>query len=183
MKKLDLTDRPKLDYADIVNSSVNMTDIVKQYSGVNPVHNRIPCPFHNGKDRNLALYPHGYKCYVCGAKGDPIGYTQRVLGLDFMGAVGRINRDFGLGLPMPGEGRVDPVLLREAELRQDRRRLEALWGREREEDEELVWDTFCLADRALREAPPDSDRYAIAAKHIAWLEYLTNCIGGKSGDR
>lgn len=171
MKRIDL-DQPKLDLAEAVRNFVNMTDVVKQFSNETPVMNRIPCPFHHGHDRNMAIYPHGYKCYVCGASGDEISFVQGVTGLDFIGAVRQIDRAFGLGLPLQGEGRVDPALLREAALRAEKRRQEDLERQEREEDCDALWDAWCACDVALRTADPDSEQYAIAAKNIDYIGYL-----------
>lgn len=171
MKIVEL-DPPKLDLAEAVRSFVNMTDVVKQFSNETPVMNRIPCPFHHGHDRNLAIYKDGYKCYVCGAHGDAISFVQGVTGLDFVGAVRQIDRAFGLGLPLQGEGRVDPSLLREAAARAEKRRQEELDAQERAEDYDLLWDAWCACDVALRTADPDSEQYAIAVKHIDYLNYL-----------
>ena len=177
MKHIDLDAQSDIDLADEVKSRVTMEEIVAHYSGLKPLMHRVPCPFHNGKDRNLAIYRNGYKCYVCGASGDQIGYVQAVTGLDFIGAVRDIDRAFGLGLPLAGEGRVDPSLLREAALRAERRRLERLEEEEREEDRELLWDLWCLCDRTLREASPSDPRYAVAAKHIDYISYLIDIYG------
>lgn len=177
MRQIDLSsvrdpDAEPLDLAEMVRASVSMADIVKQFSGETPVMGRIRCPFHHGHDRNLALYPNGYKCYVCGASGDLIGYVQAVTGLDFIGAVAEIDRAFGLGLPIRGEGAVDPALLREAALRQEKRRREKLAERERQEDYDLLLDTWTAADRALRELPAEDERHVTAAKTIDYIGYL-----------
>lgn len=177
MKRLDLSSvrdpgAEHLDLADLVKQFVKMTDIVKHFSGETPVMNRIRCPFHHGHDRNMAIYPHGYKCYVCGESGDEIGFVMKLTGLDFIGAVREIDRAFGLGLPVRGEGAVDPALLREAAMRQEKRRQEELEERERQEDRELLWDVWCACDNALRNAQPNSEIYALAAKHIDYIGWL-----------
>lgn len=180
MKPIDLTTQrgdDRIDLAEEVKSRITMVDIVAHFSGLKPIMNRVPCPFHNGHDRNLALYRNGYKCYVCGASGDIIGYVQAVTGMDFIGAVREIDRAFGLGLPLEGDGKVDPALVREAALRAAKRQRERMEEEEREEDRELVWDVWSLCDRVLREASPSDPRYAIAAKHIDYLTYLTNIYG------
>ena len=46
------------DIAQAIRDSVTMSEIVKVYApSTPPRHNRIPCPFHNGKDYNLSLMP------------------------------------------------------------------------------------------------------------------------------
>ena len=41
-----------------------------------------------------------FRCWVCDVGGDSIDFTARLLGLDAMGAVRRLNADFGLSLPL-----------------------------------------------------------------------------------
>ena len=95
-----------IDYAEIIKSRVTMQDVVDRYTGQRIVLNRICCPVHNGKDRNMRIYPHSYYCWVCHASGDVIQFVQSVMGISFRDAMQRINEDFGLGLPI-GEGRPD----------------------------------------------------------------------------
>lgn len=174
MKPIELPSRDyvNLDLAEEIKARVGMEEIAEHYCGVKPVMHRIPCPFHSGKDRNLALYRNGYKCYVCGAAGDQISFVRQLTGTDFVGAVRDIDRAFGLGLPLDGEGRADPVLLREAARRAERRRRERLEEQERDELRNLLWDVWALCDRVLRECGPEDPRWAAAARHIDWLAYL-----------
>lgn len=171
MKKIEFADQPRIDYAAEIRERVSMTDIVTHYVGT-PIQNRIACPFHHGKDRNMAVYASGYKCYVCGESGDQVRFVQKLFGLDFMGAAERLNEDFRLGLPLRGSGAIDPALLREAAERAAKRRREELERREREEDAALFRDIWALCDRALREADPNSRAYELAAKNIDWVSHL-----------
>lgn len=83
-------------------------------------HGRMPCPFHNGRDPNLRVYPgdKGYHCFVCGATGDVIDFTARLFRLDARQAARRLNEDFRLGLPL--DGHTDPAAAREWQERRDR---------------------------------------------------------------
>lgn len=58
-----------------------------------------------------------FRCWVCDVGGDSIDLTARLLGLDAMGAVERLNADFALALPLHRK----PT---QAEAQQARRRLE-----------------------------------------------------------
>ena len=58
-----------------------------------------------------------FRCWVCDVGGDSIDFTARLLGLDAMGAVERLNADFGLALPLHRK----PT---QAEAKAARRRLE-----------------------------------------------------------
>lgn len=92
-----------VDYAEIIKRLVPMQDVAERYTGEPIRFNRMRCPIHHGKDRNLRIYPKSYYCWVCHAAGDQIQFVQSVLGLSFQDAMQRINADFGLGLPIGAE--------------------------------------------------------------------------------
>lgn len=79
------------------------TQEAAEYYGFQP--NRagfICCPFHGEKTASLKLYPNagGFHCFGCGAGGSVVDFTAKLFGLDAMGAVRRLNDDFGLALPI-----------------------------------------------------------------------------------
>ena len=45
---------------------------------------RCRCPFHNGADRNMMVYPgnRGFYCFVCHESGDCIALAKKLLGDD-----------------------------------------------------------------------------------------------------
>ena len=90
----------RIDYAEIIKSSIPMQEVVERYTGQRIVRNRIRCPMHNGADRNMRIYPKSYYCWVCHAAGDQIQFVQSVCGLSFQDAMRRLNEDFKLGLPV-----------------------------------------------------------------------------------
>lgn len=49
----------------------------KQYT------DRVRCIFHDDPNPSLRLYPNGYYCFGCRAKGDTIELLQHITGLDF----------------------------------------------------------------------------------------------------
>lgn len=75
------------------------------------------CPFHNDKHPSMSFRNGRFRCWVCDVGGDSIDFTARLLGLDAMGAVERLNADFGLALPLHRK----PT---QAEAKAARRRLE-----------------------------------------------------------
>lgn len=114
------------DYTEIIKRLVPMRDVAERYTGEPIRFNRMRCPIHHGKDRNLRIYPKSYYCWVCHAHGDVIQFVMSVLGLSFQDAMQRINADFGLGLPIGAEPS-DAELHRLAELNrkiEEHRRLE-----------------------------------------------------------
>ena len=58
------------------------------------------CPFHRDKHPSMSFRNGRFRCWVCDLSGDSIDLTGRLLGLDAMGAVRRLNADFGLALPL-----------------------------------------------------------------------------------
>ena len=92
------------DIAQAIHDTVTMDEVVRVYvPSATPRHHRIPCPFHNGKDYNLSYTPHGYRCFVCGASGDVVGFVKDACELATRSdAMRRINADFDLNLPIDG---------------------------------------------------------------------------------
>lgn len=98
----------KADFADIaqtIHDTVSMDDVIRVYAPHLPIRNRrCPCPFHNGKDPNFSFTRYGYKCFVCGASGDVIGFVKEVCELSTRpDAMRRMNEDLRLNLPIDGE--------------------------------------------------------------------------------
>lgn len=167
--------------AEEVKARVTMTDILNQY-GFHLVMGRMPCPFHNGTDRNLSIKNNRtYRCWVCGEHGDQITFVQRYFGLDFTNALAKINDDFRLGLPI-GEKKpvkkTDDDATRKAEERKriiEERKREATELRTRYEE---VLTLFCSCDTIMTHCRPISpstgvsEAFAWAATHIdaLWAE-------------
>lgn len=160
------------DIADAIRDTVTMGEIVKVYApSPPPRHNRIPCPIHHGKDYNLSFTPHGYRCFVCGAAGDAIGFVKDVLGLSTRSdAMRRINQDLGLRLPLDGD--VDAGFNAETERRrkeaQERERIRQEWWTQYH-----AWmDEWIECDKVVRTAEPLSDEWCTAVKRLEYLGYL-----------
>lgn len=58
------------------------------------------CPFHRDKHPSMSFKNGRYHCWVCDLQGDSVDFTGRLLGLEPMAAVERLNIDFGLNLPL-----------------------------------------------------------------------------------
>ena len=58
------------------------------------------CPFHHDRHPSMSFKNGRFRCWVCNVGGDSIDLTSRLLGLDAMGAVRRLNEDFRLALPL-----------------------------------------------------------------------------------
>lgn len=139
----------------------------------------ICCPFHGEKSPSLKLYPDsgGWHCFGCHAGGSVIDFTARLYGLDAMGAVRRLNTDFGLNLPLDRD--MTPEEKREA---RHRKEVTAAY----EVFEDWRWDFINRLNAAIRHAnrlrvaAPDklTDRDCIALKmHSAfenWADTLSS---------
>ena len=98
---MEKSKRDYVDYAAVVKSKVSVPSVVSRYlSSVKVVHNRIPCPIHNGTDRNLLLHQDHFYCFVCGEGGDVIRLVRHIFGCDFRTALERLNADYCLDLPL-----------------------------------------------------------------------------------
>ena len=99
------------------------------------------CPFHADKHPSMSFRNGRFRCWVCDVGGDSIDLTARLLGLDAMGAVERLNADFALALPLHRK----PT---QAEAQAARRRLEvARAHKEFEEWRKAFISKLCAAYR------------------------------------
>ena len=89
-------------YSQLIDERLTMGDLVDSYIPLDRGRrgNRIPCPFHAGKDDNFSFSDRTYYCFVCGEKGNMITFVQKLFNLSFMQAVTKLNIDFGLGLSL-----------------------------------------------------------------------------------
>ena len=144
-------------YADEIKARVPLLDLLALY-GFHPVFNRMPCPFHNGTDRNMLVSNNFYKCFVCGESGDIFTFVQRYFGLDFNAACAKINDDFSLGLPIGKT--LTKAEQTEADRRNAERRRKAEERKRRHEALEEKWrkalDEYTLCDNIIRRCQPIS---------------------------
>lgn len=165
------------DIARAIHDTVTMEDVLSTYCPDIPRRrDRCPCPIHNGEDFNFSFSKKGYKCFVCGASGDNIGFVKDYLSLPSRSdAMRRINSDLGLGLPIDGA-----VSVRQnAEFL---RRREEAKAKQRQRDEWLeryhaLLDEWIELDKTIRSADPTSDEYAEAIKRIPYISYLLDTVG------
>lgn len=86
--------------ADEIKQTLKMDDLFRAY-GLEP--NRagfVICPFHSEKTASLKAYADNtrFKCFGCGAQGDVISFVTMLFGLEYIGAIKKINEDFSLNL-------------------------------------------------------------------------------------
>ena len=91
-----------LSFASSIKQTVSMDDVCAQYGiAVNRQHKAL-CPFHTDNHASMHVYPgeRGFHCFVCEAGGSVIDFVKQYFGLDYHGAIEKINNDFHLGLPI-----------------------------------------------------------------------------------
>ena len=168
-------------YAELIYNQVTMNDVISLYApNPAPRKRRIPCPLHNGSDYNFSFSENGFCCFVCGRTGGVIRFVMEMFGLDREGAMRKLNRDFGLGLPFDRK-----ITVREqsaynntaAKLKQKRQKVLEIEAAQRERYWKL-WDEWIALDklkRYLRPTDPDAPadpNWAYAVNRITYVQYL-----------
>lgn len=169
------TPERKADWGDIaaeIREAVTMEDALHAYAPSVRIRNRrCPCPIHNGKDYNFSYTRNGYKCFVCGASGDVIGFVQTMCGLrDRADAMKQINADFRLNLPI--NGTISAIQSADLALKRAEREKKEKAHAEWEETYHSLWAEWIACDTAKRTADPESAEYANAVKRIDYIAYL-----------
>lgn len=58
------------------------------------------CPFHGDTHASMSFRDGRFRCWACNESGDSIDFTGKLLGLEPLAAVERLNADFMLNLPL-----------------------------------------------------------------------------------
>ena len=86
----------------IIRESVSSIDVGRALGLQINQHGRCRCPFHNGHDENMRVYPgnRGFYCFVCHESGDCIALAKQLLsnGDNYYEAAKWIDSTFRLGL-------------------------------------------------------------------------------------
>ena len=136
-------------------------------------HGRCACPFHNGKDRNMKLYPgdRGFSCFVCHESGDVIRLAMQCMSLSFVDALKWFEGTFRIGLDL--DGRMDDESRRRAENALLRRKKAAL---EKEQKERMRFDMMLLAEDMVRKLEQMRDDNQPKTVGEAWNESFRTAV-------
>lgn len=155
-------------------------------------HGRCPCPFHNGKDRNMKLYPgdRGFNCFVCHESGDVIKLARQYYGTSFPDTVRWFNDTFHLGMDIDSPANAEVV--KQAENAAKRRQAER-YRKEKEardrfdrmlDAEDMVRMLEDVRDRSVPRSPNEkwNDAFCTAIEKLPEarryaLECSMDCIG------
>ena len=83
-----------------VRERVSAQDAARRYGLTFDRRGWAVCPFHNDKHPSMSFKDGRFRCWACEAGGDAVDLVSRLFHLDAMGAVERLNADFGLALPL-----------------------------------------------------------------------------------
>lgn len=163
----------RFNYADEIKSRVPLVEALSYY-GFRLIMGRMPCPFHNGTDRNLSVKRDTFHCWVCGEHGDVITFVMKYFGLSFVDAMQKLNEDFALGLPIrdrsvkPSLQMINEANERQRKAKERKERLEALQTNYRD-----ALDAYAACDVIMTNCWPVSpstlataDAYSWAARNI-----------------
>ena len=82
---------------DTIKAKVSPADAGRHYGLKISRSGMVHCPFHNDTNPSMKLYDDHFYCFACGAHGDVIDLTAKLLGMNFTEAVRRLAADFGIG--------------------------------------------------------------------------------------
>jgi hypothetical protein len=154
-----------------IKSIVAPADAAKRYGLPVQRNGMALCPFHNDTHPSMKLYEDHFYCFACGAHGDVIDLTAKLLGLNFKETVHRLAVDFGIS---PNDDPPAAVKPQRPHVSQFRR------------DELLCLSTLTEYERLLRfwkqeyapsvpDAPID-DRFVEACQMLETIEYLADFL-------
>ena len=165
-RKIDLAD-----VAQIIRDTVTMEDVLDLYAPEIPRRNhRCPCPFHNGKDFNMSYSKTGFKCFVCGADGDVIGFVKDIRDMSTRSdAMKLINQDLHLGIPIGRDITVEQnseIAKRRKAAQEKQKAISAWWDKYH-----TLLDEWIQCDKTIMAADPLSNEWCSAVKRKEILGY------------
>ena len=167
--------------AQIIHDTVTMEEVLRAYCPSIAIRgNRCPCPLHDGKGLNFSFTANGFKCFVCGASGDVIGFVKDYCGYTSrVDAMKRMNSDLCLRLPIGGDMSLEQdraIRARVAQAKAEREKEEAWWA-----EYHRLLDEWIEYDKTRRTANWESPEYVNAVKNIDRVSYEIDCLlGGRS---
>lgn len=168
-----------MDKVEIIKDRLNMEEVLRQYGYI--PKKRMPCPLHNGVDKNFEIKGRYWRCYSHCGNGDTISFVQKLFGLSFSDTLKKIDIDFSLNLY--GEHSFEDLRkshYRQKQIQAERERRK----REKEQAENEYWAVFDewkrLDDNKRKYEPKTMEEewhplFIEALQKIAYQEYLLEC--------
>ena len=155
-----------------IKATVTVRQAAEHYGLKVSRNNMVCCPFHNDRHPSLKLNEDYFYCFGCGATGDVVDFTARLLGLSAYESAQRLAADFGLDISRPSVvAQVKKYRPRVNQLKQD--------------------ELFCMnvlsgylhlledwKERYAPEAPEDKpdERFVEACHKLEYVEYLNDLL-------
>lgn len=168
-----------MDKVEIIKERITMYDVLRQYGF--STEKRMPCPLHNGEDKNFEYKDKKWRCYSHCGSGDVISFVQKYFGLSFGDTLKKIDADFGLGLYAKMTSRKQIELGRQAFLICREREKKAEIQKQKDDHYWAVFDEWKrLDDNLIKYEPQTMDEewhplYIEALQKIAHQKYLLDC--------
>jgi len=133
-------------------------------------NNTACCPFHADDKPSLSFSKGYFRCFGCGAHGDSVNYVSLLFGLKPIDAVRRLDRDFGLNLPIDSEQtREDREAMRRAAAEMRAEQAFRTW---KEETQKTLCTVFRIGHKALADGRELTDGEAAAVRLMDAAEYI-----------
>lgn len=154
---------------EIIKAKVAPADAARQYGLTVHRNGMALCPFHNDTNPSMKLYDDHFYCFACGAHGDVIDLSAKLLGLSFTEVIHCIAVDFGIDPDKPPT--LMPVRPYLAQFRKD----ETLCISVLTEYEQLLrrWKTEYAPKTPDEEF---DDRFVEACQMLDTIEYLADFL-------
>ena len=164
-----------MNYFHEARQRVSAKDAASRYGVEINRYGKARCPFHNERTPSMGFKGGRYHCFGCGASGDSIDLVSRLFGLEPKEALSKLNRDFGLCLPLDR----DPTP-EETQTARRRRSIDRAHKEFEEWRKSLIsrLSRVCLlAHMTLKDMPDKLTEQEIAAiQSRAWAEYLADTL-------
>ena len=173
---------------DLVLETVSMLDVLRDFAGVEGKHRRLDecpingCAAHDG----FAYTDRVFHCFVCGAKGNVIGFVMNLLRCNYQTAVTEINKKYRLwpddGMSGLSEKELFAIQRRAERRRQERRKLDAAEAERLAAVDELNrLDANKIKFAPKRPGDSLDPRYVEACVQLPTQEYIVGTMGGDHG--
>lgn len=169
---------------DIINEMVTMADVIRDFAGINSKRGRLDhCPINGCEAHDCFSFSRQlFQCFVCGAKGNVIGFVMDVLHCNYQTAITEINKKYRIWPNGGADGLSEKELFaiqRQAERRrQERRKLDAVNAKRLAAIDELNrLDANKVRFAPKKPGDPFDSRYIEACTRLPTQEYIVGTAG------
>ena len=171
--------------------AVSAEEVARRYGVQIDRRGRALCIYHADHHPSMTFRDGRFRCWSCGASGNCIDYTVKLLGVDAMSAVRTLDADFHLGLPLdrPLSAEERAQATRREQIVDTRRRFEA-WREETARDLSIAIRVANLAHKRGTGLTGDAERCAwwdtlaeseaLAVREQARLEHWSDLLASKA---